>query len=175
MGKQGEQREQAFPESPRSRTSLKWVGLASWLLRTLAVAGSLAAVLRANDRSALAQVRAQALASYEKDVIYRRWNSERGGVYVPPTDKTPPNPWLDVPDRDLTTTDGRELTLMNPAYMTRLAHELQRASRATSRAFVLSGPRMPPMTGRPSLSSAWSEVSPRWPRSPTWEASSASA
>ena len=43
-----------------------------------------------------------------------------GGVYVFPTEKTPPNPYLShIKDRDLTTTDGRTLTLMNPAYSLR--------------------------------------------------------
>lgn len=67
----------------------------------------------------------EALASYNKDVIYRRWAASHGGVYVPPTEKTPPNPHLKhVPHRDITTTDGKKLTLVNPAYMTRQVHEL---------------------------------------------------
>jgi hypothetical protein len=41
-------------------------------------------------------------------------------VYVPPTDNTLPNPYLaNIPDRDVTTTSGKQLTLLNPAYMTR--------------------------------------------------------
>jgi PAS domain S-box-containing protein len=60
-----------------------------------------------------------------KDVLYRRWNASHGGVYVPVTLKTPPNPYLsDIPDRDVTTTSGKHLTLINPAYMTRQVYEL---------------------------------------------------
>jgi PAS domain S-box-containing protein len=50
-----------------------------------------------------------------------------GGVYVPVTDKTRPNPYLGhLPERDITTPSGRALTLMNPAYMMRQVHELDK-------------------------------------------------
>jgi PAS domain S-box-containing protein len=54
-----------------------------------------------------------------KDLTFRRWATGHGGVYVPPTEQTPPNPWLTVSKRDVVTTNGDKLTLMNPAYMTR--------------------------------------------------------
>jgi PAS domain S-box-containing protein len=50
---------------------------------------------------------------------HRLWNSEHGGVYVPVTPRTPPNPYLTGPLRDLRTVEGIELTKVNPAYMTR--------------------------------------------------------
>ncbi|MBY4678472.1 diguanylate cyclase domain-containing protein [Marinobacterium arenosum] len=49
----------------------------------------------------------------------RIWNARHGGVYAEVNEYTPPNPYLKVPERDLTTTDGLSLTLLNPAYMTR--------------------------------------------------------
>lgn len=69
----------------------------------------------------------QARTLIEKDIIYRRWNSNHGGVYVPVTNNTQPNPFLDenIP-RDVATPDGEILTLINPAYMTRQVHELQK-------------------------------------------------
>lgn len=67
----------------------------------------------------------EAFASYEKDLLYRRWSAAQGGVYVPVTGKTPPNPYLTgIRDRDVTTTSGLHLTLINPAYMTRQVFEL---------------------------------------------------
>jgi PAS domain S-box-containing protein len=73
----------------------------------------------------LAIVRSAARDAFNKDLLYRRWASAYGGVYVPITDQTPPNPYLaGVPERDITTPSGKKLTLMNPAYMTRQAHEL---------------------------------------------------
>ncbi len=69
--------------------------------------------------------RTAARASIEKDITFRRWATSHGGVYVPQTEQTPPNPYLShIPERDITTPSGRDLTLMNPAYMTRQVHEL---------------------------------------------------
>ena len=65
----------------------------------------------------------EAKTNLDKDLAYRRWSSEQGGIYIVPTEKTPPNPYLNVPDRDVLTADGMHLTLVNPAYMTRLVHE----------------------------------------------------
>ena len=66
----------------------------------------------------------QARALFNQVVDLRDWNARHGGVYVPVTPETPPNPWLEVPHRDETTLSGRHLTLMNPAYMKRLAERL---------------------------------------------------
>jgi diguanylate cyclase (GGDEF)-like protein len=71
----------------------------------------------------------QARALFSQIVDVRDWNSRHGGVYVPVSPETPPNPWLDVPNRDETTLSGRKLTLVNPAYMTRQLAELARRRR----------------------------------------------
>jgi len=72
--------------------------------------------------------RIQALTAFQKDVIYRRWAAKHGGVYVPITDVTQPNKYLsDIPERDITTPSGKQLTLLNPAYMTRQVHEFGKA------------------------------------------------
>ncbi|MCR4412131.1 MAG: DUF3365 domain-containing protein [Thermoguttaceae bacterium] len=78
-----------------------------------------------------------ARAAHEKELIYRRWNAWMGGVYVPVSEQTPPNPFLTVPERDLRTPSGRLLTLVNPSYMTRQVHELA-ASQGTIRARITS-------------------------------------
>lgn len=65
----------------------------------------------------MAQVHARALIEQVMD--FRSWCSDRGGVYVPSGDLTPANPYLHSPRRDVLTTDGQQLTLVNPAYMTR--------------------------------------------------------
>lgn len=57
-------------------------------------------------------------------VITREWNAQYGGVYIPVSNEIQPNPYLEVPNRDITTTDGQQLTLVNPAYMTRLIAEI---------------------------------------------------
>jgi diguanylate cyclase (GGDEF)-like protein len=75
-------------------------------------------------QSILSAAQTSAVISYDKDVIYRRWVAKQGGVYVPVSQMTPPNPYLKVPHRDITTPDGLSLTLINPAYMTRQVNEL---------------------------------------------------
>jgi two-component system, cell cycle sensor histidine kinase and response regulator CckA len=72
--------------------------------------------------------RAMAKASIEKDLVLRRWAAMHGGVYVPVTGRTSPNPYLNVPERDIVTPSGRRLTLMNPAYLTRQIFEISRSS-----------------------------------------------
>jgi len=76
-------------------------------------------------KEALNTAHVQALVAYQKDVIYRRWSTMHGGIYVPVTEKTQPNPFLaDIPERDIRTSSGKMLTLMNPAYMTRQVYEV---------------------------------------------------
>lgn len=64
--------------------------------------------------------RNEAIANFNKDLSLRFWASKHGGVYVPVTDETQPNPFLShIPDRDIKTPSGKVLTLMNPAYILR--------------------------------------------------------
>ena len=92
---------------------------------TLIVAGILGVTLYFSNHEEREIALNRAMDSYHKDLAYRKWVAERGGVYVPADEKTPPNPYLaGRPDRDVTTTTGRKLTLVNPAYMTRMVHEL---------------------------------------------------
>ena len=77
------------------------------------------------EQSLTGLAESEANAAFEKDVTYRLWAAMQGGVYVPPSELTPPNPYLlHVPRRDIETTDKTKLTLVNPAYMTRQVHEL---------------------------------------------------
>lgn len=61
---------------------------------------------------------------YKTMLIFRRWVALHGGVYAPVTAVTPPNPYLDVPERDITTPSGIPLTLVNPAYALRQIYEM---------------------------------------------------
>lgn len=63
--------------------------------------------------------RIQAEANLNKDIAFRRWATEHGGVYVKPSQKWPADKYLTLPDRDVVTTEGKQLTLINPAYMMR--------------------------------------------------------
>jgi len=79
---------------------------------------------RESNKHTIHEAKAQAQANLDKDITLRRWATGHGGVYVPATEKTPPNPYLShIPERDIVTPSGRLLTLINPAYMIRLLHE----------------------------------------------------
>jgi diguanylate cyclase (GGDEF)-like protein/putative nucleotidyltransferase with HDIG domain len=59
----------------------------------------------------------EAVVNVNKDLAYRSWVSSHGGVYVPITKRTPPNPYLShIKNRDINTSASQQLTLMNPAY-----------------------------------------------------------
>lgn len=61
-----------------------------------------------------------ARASFFKDQSFRLWASQKGGIYVAPSPRTQPSPYLaHLKDRDLVANDGRKLTLMNPNFMMR--------------------------------------------------------
>jgi hypothetical protein len=61
---------------------------------------------------------------FKQVVLTRSWNSGHGGVYVPVSDKVQPNPYLDVPSRDITDNQGNKYTKINPAFMTRQIAEI---------------------------------------------------
>ncbi|MBI4985704.1 MAG: EAL domain-containing protein [Rhodocyclales bacterium] len=104
--------------SEQRRTSrLTWLAVAIW---SLSLGGSLAWNLRYQERQTMDLAYAEATANLNKDITLRRWVTEHGGVYVPIGEKQQSVPWLDhVPGRDVTTTDGRRLTLLNPASVVR--------------------------------------------------------
>lgn len=99
--------------------------LALFAVWTLAVGGFLALLMYYATMEEHEVAMHRAVDSYHKDLAYRRWAAERGGVYVPLDAKTPANPYLaHRPDREVTTQEGKTLTLVNPAYMTRMVHEI---------------------------------------------------
>jgi signal transduction histidine kinase len=112
------------PQSHRRLNLEVYIG-ALGALGTLLLAGSLVwNVRQVRDRTA-DEALIQARVAYEKDIIFRRWNNNHGGVYVDAS-VTAPNPYLaDIPERDIRTPSGRLLTLVNPAYMTRQIYELE--------------------------------------------------
>ena len=63
---------------------------------------------------------AEAKSNWNKDQAFRIWASRHGGLYVKPDKRTQPSPYLShLPHRDIITTDGTMLTLLNPAFMMR--------------------------------------------------------
>ena len=115
------------PESP---TRERWLARTLWLAALLWTA-SLVLLCGWTVLNEMAQTHAlslyQARAFFQEIVTARLWNANHGGVYVPVSETTPPNPYLDVPGRDVVTTDGVKLTKVNPAYMTRQIGEIAAA------------------------------------------------
>jgi len=107
-------------ETGRMRRHLGLLALGWSLAVVVSLYWNLVRVRRGTEESA----RTEARTAFNRDVLYRRWNAGNGGVYVPVTGQTPPNPYLDAHERDIQTPGGQQLTLVNPAYMTRKAHEL---------------------------------------------------
>ena len=62
----------------------------------------------------------QARAYFKKDVALRLWATRHGRIYVPTGDNYQPEPLLaHIPERDITTPSGLNLSLINPARIIR--------------------------------------------------------
>ncbi len=107
-------------QKPRVRP-IVLAGILAWLLLIMVSAGWNIAQARESQLKAYLH---SARSFFKLIVTTREWNARHGGVYLPVSDDIQPNPYLDVPNRDITTTNGIQLTLINPAYMTRLIAEL---------------------------------------------------
>ncbi|HJV34252.1 sensor histidine kinase [Geomonas sp.] len=116
---------------PKLLKHYEWFLAAGW---TLAIILLFTLDVVSERQQTLETARTQARSNYQRDLLYHHWVGEHGGVYVAISGDTPPNPYLaDYPSRDVTTTSGESLTLINPAYMTRLVFE------ASAKAFDIKG------------------------------------
>jgi len=113
-------------KQPLRPIHLKRYVLALILFWTAGVAVSLGWNIYQLKQAILDLAGASAATIYEKDLLYRRWASMKGGVYAPVSEVTPVNAYLHVANRDITASGGFSLTLINPAYMTRQVNELAR-------------------------------------------------
>jgi signal transduction histidine kinase len=110
------------PIRQKLRRRARLVVIAALLAWSVVIGLSVAWTMALYDSEIRHLARAEGLAAFERDVAHRAWIAELGGVYGPVA-AIEPNPHLDVPNRDLDTAVGR-LTLVNPAYMTRLVHDI---------------------------------------------------
>ncbi|HEU0187858.1 MAG TPA: diguanylate cyclase, partial [Gallionellaceae bacterium] len=64
----------------------------------------------------LATAEKEARGYLKQDMAFRRWATSHGGLYVPVDGKTRPSPFMAfMPERDIMTPSGRQLTLQDPA------------------------------------------------------------
>ena len=124
---------EASPRMPDSRTAAARavrVPVSSWaialaLFWTTVVAVSVGWNVSQVRELVLEQARIELRANYFKDLSFRNWATRHGGVYVPVTAETQPDPYVaGMPERDVRTPSGRVLTLINPALMVRQFNEL---------------------------------------------------
>ncbi len=113
--------------SDSSRT-YAWSLAVAW---TIAVALSLGFVGYQECRATRDLARGRARIALEKDLGYRRWLAQQGGVYAWATERTQPSEYLrGLPDRDIDTPRG-QLTLINPARVCRHVFEMEAATSGT--------------------------------------------
>jgi len=74
------------------------------------------------ERNAIALETARAFLTHI--VAVRSWNAEHGGVFVFTDEKDPLNSYLPDDQQGIVTNDGRSLTNINPANMTRQIAEI---------------------------------------------------
>ena len=87
---------------------------------SLIVVASLAWNISHEKEQTMNMAQNEARTHFSKDQAFRFWATAHGGVYVPSNERTPPNAHLaHLAERDIETLSGKQLTLMNPAYMIR--------------------------------------------------------
>jgi signal transduction histidine kinase/CheY-like chemotaxis protein len=98
----------------------------------IVVAVSLVWNLKIISNSTENSAKVQTSAFFDQIQIMRAWNAKHGGVYVKIDSTIKPNPYLDIPNRDLVVDSiGLELTLINPAFMTRLVANISQEKNKT--------------------------------------------
>jgi diguanylate cyclase (GGDEF)-like protein len=116
-------------EGPLNKSHLlPWV-MVFGTIWSLAFLASLYLNIERDRDMVISQALSHANTAIDKDMTYRHLVSGVGGVYMPTDRGIEPNPLLShIPHREVITREGRELTLVNTSYFTRLAHDSEAAS-----------------------------------------------
>ncbi|MBA4417919.1 MAG: hypothetical protein C0392_08420 [Syntrophus sp. (in: bacteria)] len=136
----------------KAEQNLKNLNIYMWILMLLwsvVVVGFLWRNTAEHKKTIINIARTNAGVAIERDILYRRWNASKGGLYAPVSKHAPPNPYLNVPDRDVVTMSGMKLTLLNPAYMTRQINEMAAPQSAPSGHLTSLRPLRPENTPDP--------------------------
>ncbi len=94
---------------------------------TIVIGISMLVAISSQRREIISIAKNVARAYIDKDLLFREWVALHGGIYVPISDMTPPNlliPYGIVPEREVTTPAGQQLTFVNPSYLTRQLYDL---------------------------------------------------
>lgn len=107
---------------PKQLRHFVWGLAAGW---TAVVAALLLLSIHQEQEQAFDTARTQARSNFQRDLVYRHWVADYGAIYVPVSREVQPSPYLaGLPERDITTPSGKRLTMVNPAFMTRLVFDL---------------------------------------------------
>ena len=125
-----------------SNNQLRRIGLymaALMLAWTLAVATSIFLNLEKHKQAFFTEMHTQAKTIHMMEMSFRNWVTRHGGVYVPEDEDTPPSQYLkDVPERDIRTESGKQLTLLNSSYVMRQVNELMEQDQVQLRGHITS-------------------------------------
>jgi diguanylate cyclase (GGDEF)-like protein len=116
-------KEVAMGNSQPKSVRLSFLGLA--LAWTMVVGLSLWWNLSNQARDLQSLALNSARVSVEKDLRYQQWAIMLGGIYAPITPRNLPSPFLaDLPNRDISSPSGPQLTLIPPATMIKEVYHL---------------------------------------------------
>lgn len=108
----------------KNSTSIHKFAWTVGVIWTVVLAGLLSWNVKTANEQSLEIALHEARAFFQEILTTRSWNASHGGVYVPVTETTKPNPYLEDANRDVITDEGEQLTKINPAYMTRQISDL---------------------------------------------------
>jgi len=132
-------------DGKKTGLGVKWrYFMAVIVLWTLFLGISLAWNIYSSERNSLKSARIEAGTVFERNLIFRRWSAEHGGVYVVVGGNIKPNPYLsNIVERDIKTPSGRTLTLLNPAYIMRQTYEIAEKETGVRQRLVSLNPLNP--------------------------------
>lgn len=108
--------------APSLKMQCKKYGLGLVIIWSIILAAILSFIIDGYHQDTIKGAASEARDYHSLNLQYRQWGARIGGVYAS-TDKVAPNPYLNVPDRDVKTESGKSLTLVNPAYMTSMVFD----------------------------------------------------
>ena len=108
-----------------SRTNTLRIGaLILALVWTGGIAVSLTWSIQSRQEVTLDEAQREVRAYLNKDVLFRNWVADHGGIYIPSGEKTAVDPILsETPDGTVITPGGKRLTWASHAFVTRSLHQ----------------------------------------------------
>ena len=108
----------------RKTSSLYVVSITFFMLWTLLICILSYYDIAAEKKKTIAIAKKESQTTSAVAMALRHWTAKQGGIYAQISEHIQPSPYLEhIPDRDIATSTGKQLTLMNPAYVFRQVME----------------------------------------------------